>query len=213
MIAVYTAIFGNYDTLRPVKIIDPDVDYICFTDKLIESVPAPWQVCVVDLPHPDTRYASRYYFDQSTLVLPDYEYTIMHGGNAALLVTLPSILSFVQDTDIAAFKHPHRNSVYAEPSVCALMGKGDFSQMAAQVERYSAEGFSGEPFSACTMLVRHNTKAIQEFERLWWREVAGGSHRDQLSFDYCRWKCGLPITYIPGDPFANMYVSVKLRHE
>ena len=211
-IAVYTAIFGSYDTLRPVTVIDPDVDYICFTDTPINP-PAPWQVRVVDLPHPDPRYASRYYFDQSTIVLPDYDYTIMHGGNAALTVLPAIILSFVQDTDIAAFIHPHRKSVYEEPSVCAMMGKGDSVQMAAQVKRYSADGFSGVPFSACTMLVRCNTPAIQEFEQLWWSEVVNGSHRDQLSFDYCRWKYGLPITYIPGDPFANMYVSVKMRHD
>lgn len=211
--AVYTALFVNYDVLRAPAVIDDDADYIVFTDVLM-AVPEPWQRRVVSVPCADPRKASRYYFDQSVLVLPDYEYTIMHGANAQLTTLTLPLLSFLGDNDIAAFQHPHRQNVYEEPQVCYNLGKdGDLPQMQAQMARYRHEGFTGEPFSACTLLVRRNTDAVRAFEKLWWDEVLHGSHRDQLSFDYCRWKCELEVSYIPGDVFGNPFFKVYAHVE
>ncbi len=200
-IAVYTVIFGGYDRLLPGRVVG-DGDYICFSDCDINP-PTPWQARVVDMPCPDPRRASRYFFDQSTVVLPEYEYTIMHSGNAVLEVLPEALLSYLSETDIAAFQHPYRESVYAEPYAVARTLKDKWVNMEEQMRRYRSEGFSGYPFSACTLLVRRNTPAIQEFEKQWWYEVSNGSHRDQLSFDYVRWKLGVEITYIPGHVFKT----------
>lgn len=207
-LAVYTALFGDYDTISPVEIIDPLVDYICFTDKSFDA-PPPWQVRVVERPHPDPRYASRYFFDQSTLVLPEYKCTIMHGANARLTTTPYPLLSYLDKNDIAAFKHPHRSNVYSEFLACLQLGKDTWEKMQPQMMRYQAEGFPGDGLSACILLVRHNTLELQAFERMWWEEVNIGSHRDQLSFDYCRWKLGMEVSTIPGDPFSSPYFKVS----
>ena len=200
-IAVYTAIFNGYDNLVPVSIVG-DSDYICFSNCEID-VPHPWKLRIVDMPHPDPRFASRYYFDQSTVVLPEYEYTIMHSGSSVLSVLPETLLSYLQSTDIAAFKHPSRATVYQERDGIIQTGKDTRDNTLEQVTRYLSEGFSGFPLSACTLLIRRNTPAIQKLEKFWWREVSNGSHRDQLSFDYARWKCGVEITYIPGDVFRS----------
>ena len=89
-----------------------------------------------------------------------------------------------------------------------ILGKDRMKNMTAQMARYKAEGFPGTPFSACILLVRKNTIRIAALESLWWKEVLAGSHRDQLSFDYARWKKGVPITYIPGNPFTSSYLSI-----
>ena len=39
--------------------------------------------------------------------------------------------------------------------------------------------------------------ALAAFEAFWWNEVKNGSCRDQLSFDYARWKLDMPIHYLP----------------
>ncbi len=211
-VAVYTAIFGEYDRLLPVKTAG-DNSYICFTDHYpYDDVSSPWQVRVVDMPHPDPRFASRYYFDQSTVVLPEYEYTIMHSGNAALTVLPEILLAYLAKTDIAAFRHPRRDSVYKEPYAIARSNIDTWDNMSRQIARYRSEGFSGQPFSACTLLVRRNTPKIQEFEKMWWREVKGGTHRDQLSFDYVRWKLGVKITYIPGHVFRSPFMRRRRKH-
>jgi len=204
MNVVYTALFGRYDTLLPPLVIDPEWEYVVFADHAFDA-PAPWKLQVVH-PFPDPRYGSRAYFTQSTVVLPDAEYTVMHGANAQLTCSPSLLLSFLGKNDIAAFKHPHRESVYDEPAVCAMLNMDTMAVMQPQVQRYRDEGFSGTPFSACILLVRHNTPALNEFENLWWSEVYGGSCRDQLSFDYCRWKLGIPISYIPGNCFKNEFI-------
>jgi len=205
MNTVYTALFGNYDTLLPPLVIDDEWEYVVFTDRAFDA-PEPWQVQVVPLPHPDPRKSSRYYFDQSCLVLPEAEYTVMHGANAQLTCSPSLLLSFLGKNDIAAFSHPHRDSVYDEPAVCAVLNMDTMDVMQPQMERYREDGFPGTPFSACILLVRHNTFMLDEFEELWWSEVEAGSCRDQLSFDYCRWKLDMPISYIPGDCFMNEFI-------
>jgi hypothetical protein len=203
-VAVYTAIFGDYDHLEAPFVVG-DADYFCFTDVLFDA-PDPWRVVVV---HPippidDSRRAARYFFLQSTLVLSEYEYTICHGGNTRLKVAPAVLLEYLHDdVDIAAFQHPHRTSVYDEPGAINALGLDTPEHMDAQMARYQDEGFPGMPFSACILLVRHNTPRLREFEAMWWAELCAGSHRDQLSFDYCRWKLDVPINYIPGNCFVN----------
>jgi hypothetical protein len=208
MNVVYTALFGNYDTLLPPLVIDPEWEYVVFTNIAFDA-PAPWQVLVDRQPHPDPRKASRYYFDQSCLVLPEAEYTVMHGANAQLNCSPTSLLSFLGKNDIAAFKHPHRDSVYDEEQAVIALNKDVSENTVLQMERYREEGFPGTLLSACILLVRHNTLALDEFEEAWWNEVQTGSCRDQLSFDYCRWRLSMGVSYIPGDPFACEFFRVN----
>jgi hypothetical protein len=205
---VYTALFGNYDILLPPLVIDPEWEYIVFTDNAFDA-PAPWQVRVEQRPHPDLRKASRYYLDQSCLVLPEAEYTVMHGANAQLNCSPTSLLSFLGSNDIAVFKHPHRESVYDEEKAVIALGKDRLEHTAPQMERYRQEGFPGTQLCACGLLVRHSTLALDEFEKAWWKEVQIGSYRDQLSFDYCRWKLGIDVSYLPGDIFACEFLRIN----
>ena len=40
---------------------------------------------------------------------------------------------------------------------------------------------------------RHNDPRVVAAVKAWWQEVAGGSYRDQLSFNYSAWKLGFPF--------------------
>ena len=208
MIAVYTAIFGDYDTLKAPLFIDTLVDYIVFTDAPHLVTPFPWQVRTVTAPHSNPGKASRFYFDQSCRALPEYKYTVMHGANALLNCEASYLLSFLRGNDIAAFRHPHRNNVYDEQKVIIQMGKDRAENTTAQMQRYRSEGFPGTTLTACTLLVRRNTPALRQFEDLWWEEVRNGSYRDQLSFDYCRWRLDMGVSYLPGTLFSTDYFKV-----
>lgn len=191
MIGVYTALFGNYDTLLPAL-----HGGIVFTDQNI-TIPF-WQMRYVTLPYRDPRYESRYYFDRSCLVMPDYEYTIMHGANAQLVMSpVDLVAKLPADIDIGLFRHPHRDNVYDEAEACIAYRKDKEEVIEKQMDRYQDEGFDGKNLSACILMVRRNTSRLQEFEAMWWGEVNRGSCRDQLSFDYCRWKLGMPVYYLP----------------
>jgi len=191
MIGLYTALFGPYD--RDLSTPYPGT---LFTDQAVER--GGWEVVRVDSPHPDPRYASRYYFDQSCKAMPDYEYTVMHGGNSQLKVSPADLVALLpDDIDIAVCKHPRR-SVYKEAEACIRMGKDDAEVINYQMSRYRGQRFPVNfSLSACILMVRRNTPRLAEFEAFWWNEVKSGSCRDQLSFDYSRWKLDMPIFYLP----------------
>lgn len=193
MIGIYTALFGKYDQPKPA----PWPDSFLFTDQKVKA--EGWQIVNVNPPHTDVRYASRYYFDQSCLVMPDYEYTIMHGGNAQLKLSPEEMIKFLPpDVDMACCKHHHRSTVWQEAEAVIRMHKDTRDKVEPQMDRYRAEGFPGDDLSACIILVRRNTPRMAEFETMWWNEVKNGSVRDQLSFDYCLWKLKFQVVKLPG---------------
>jgi len=197
-IGVYAAMFGYYDD-------SPRATFptTLFTDQNVN--PPGWNVVNVKAPCRDNSYSSRYYFNQSCLVMPDYEFTIMHSSAAHITASPERFLELLPNgIDIACWKHPHRENVYQEADACIRFGKDKPEIINAQMERYRAEGFpESVVLSACILLVRRNTPELREFETFWWNEVKNGSCRDQLSFDYTRWKLGIPIARIPGDPYLR----------
>ena len=56
--------------------------------------------------------------------------------------------------------------------------------------RYLDEGFPSENFGLheTGVLVEKNNESVSEYNEKWWKEVRCNSVRDQLSFDYIRWK-------------------------
>ncbi len=45
--AVYTAIFSDYDEPPGLQVIDDRIDYFLFTDGSVKSAPPPWQVRII----------------------------------------------------------------------------------------------------------------------------------------------------------------------
>ena len=48
------------------------------------------------------------------------------------------------------------------------------------------------------ILFRENTPKINCFNALWWKCIDNYSRRDQLSYNYCLWRRGLPLVYFSG---------------
>lgn len=212
MIAVYTANISSNDPLREPLVVADDVDYIYFTNRNFNQ-PTAWDIRKVKSSG-NPKLQSRWFFDQSCLVLPEYEYTVMHGANSQLAVN-PRVLidTYLADTDLAAFRHPHRDCIYDEGSACIAFGKDTSGAIRPQMTRYQEEGYpSHYGLSACILLVRRNTPELAAFETRWFKEVFRFSHRDQLSFDYVRWLMDVPVTYIPGDPFASGNIIAVHKH-
>jgi hypothetical protein len=57
---VYTAVIGDYDELRPPAVIDPELDYVVFTDDQQLRVPDPWISLGLSERHGDNGYTSRF---------------------------------------------------------------------------------------------------------------------------------------------------------
>lgn len=208
-LAVYTANIGGKDPLREPLVVSGAADYIYFTDQDFRSTV--WDIRPIKSTG-DPTLQSRWYFDQSCMVLSEYEYTVMHGANSQLSVDPWELVAYLDDADMAAYRHPHRDCVYKEAEACKAFGKGNPERIDEQMAFYAGEGYPrGNGLSACILLARRRTPALAAFEALWYTQVVRYSRRDQLSFDFARWIKGTPVAYLPGDPF-NSYIMAVHKH-
>ena len=111
---------------------------------------------------------------------------------------------------LAAFRHPQRDCIYEEARACERLKKDLPAVMRAQVRQYEISGYprhNGLAETAC--VVREHTSEVRDFCRLWWACIQGGSHRDQLSFDYAAWRQGLAVQDIPGCRDRSPYLRFR----
>jgi GT2 family glycosyltransferase len=213
-IAVYTAIFGDYDHLKPREF--DDVDHICFTDQRHLSVKG-WRIRQVQgLPSPMSaddrvRLARRFKALPHT-ILPEYQIWLWQDANLELNYHPGKLVAeYLQNADLATFQHQKRNCIYDEARVCAELRKDDAEKIFPQVSRYQAEGYPrnyGLIWSA--LIIRRNTAEIRALNEAWWSEMTAGSRRDQLSFNYVAWRLGqgyakLPLEIVTSSPHKQHY--------
>lgn len=214
-IVVYTAIFGGIDKLWSVRsIARGKATYICFSDVprkemgfwdgrhlLRKASPKSltWKVRQVKQ-QGNLRRSARQYKCLPHRYLSDADVWIWIDCNVRLTIPPEDAVRQWLHSDLATFKHPDRNCLYAEASFCAKHGKNALNVLKAQVERYRKAGMPARWGLAETgLMIRRNTPAIHEFNEAWWAEIAHGSFRDQVSFPFICWKRGIRWTTIPGN--------------
>ena len=78
-VVVYTAIIGGYDTLNE-PLVKPDgVDFVCFTDREMES--ETWEIRKVTPLYDDNTRTARKYKVLPHRWFPEYDYAIWQDGN------------------------------------------------------------------------------------------------------------------------------------
>jgi GT2 family glycosyltransferase len=201
-IAVYTAIIGRYDTLKPACF--SSADFICFTDDPSLAARG-WRVipvassdkCSQDMKIRTARRVKLLPHE----CLPDYDAWVWVDGNLSLKID-PSILlrTYLHSCDLATFKYPGaRDCLYEEAAACIKRGKDDKGLIQSQMTRYRSEGFpSHRGLVETSILVRRNSPVVKRFDEQWWRELEIGSRRDQLSFNYVAWKLNFQYAHLPG---------------
>ena len=200
-IVVYTAIFGDYDELEPP--LFNDVDHICFTDQRLLKVPG-WQIRQVqELPagssQDDHVRLSRRLKLLPQKCLPEYQIWIWQDANLQIKRHPTDLVAeYLKCTDLATFQHDRRGCIYQEAIACVAGAKDSTDKIYRQVRRYEGERYpSGNGLIWSAMVIRRNTPAVRAFNEVWWAELAKGSRRDQLSFNYVAWRTGLRYATVP----------------
>jgi FkbM family methyltransferase len=202
-IAVFTALTRGYDDLlAPLHdAVGKEADFICFTDNPAREGSGLWRMAPTVRTFDDPVRTARYVKVNSHLHLPEYEYTVWLDANQRLVA--PGLVDLIErhlpSADLALYRHSQRNSIREEAQTCIQAGLDDPEVVERQMARYRREGFPDDLGLAATCLIlRRNSDRVRRFNEEWWAQIEGGSRRDQLSFDYVRWKTGLPVTWIPG---------------
>ena len=198
-LVIYTAIFGGYDILKPPRVSNKNIRYICFTDRFMTC--PPWKIIYVKSEFKDKRRESRKYKILSHRYFKDFEYSIYLDGNFEILEDLSKYVSkWLDKNQIAVRKHPERNCLYDEAKGCIKWKKDDRRIILKQISRYKNKGYpENNGLTANGFIIRRHTKKIEKFNEMWWNEIQNFSTRDQISFCYVMYELNLNYSIIPND--------------
>ena len=188
---VYSAITGGYDEVKEPEYVNPDLDYILFTDNPNVKSDV-WDIRLISKEDglDDTRISKKIKI-LGHQYLEDYDFSIWVDGKLLIKNDLYDfVLNYRGREPFLCFNHYENDCIYQEKELCMLLKKDDPDVMNAQVERYRKEGYpEHNGLIEGALLVRElkNERVIKVMET-WWQEVLHGSKRDQLSFNYACWK-------------------------
>ena len=205
--------FGGYDNVKEPYITE-GWDYILFTDNptFRGYEDTAWKVVVLENQVEWSYLMARYVYINSQKFVKDYDFSLMVGGQIKVDGDLNEFCEkYIDfDKDINILKHPCRRCIYSEATAVMNCGKDIAKNVEPQMEYYRDQGFpEGIGLVACGIIGRKSGENIAKHEELWWEQVKTYSHRDQLSFDFIRWKYNLcTYNYIPYNVLFGDYFSI-----
>lgn len=189
---IYTCITGSYELLEDPVVISKGYDYICFTDydKIKSSI---WEIRSIpkDLDGLSEVKKQRCIKINPHKYLPEYDFSIWVDGCVKLKKDVNGFVNEnCKEGNIFIPSHPNRKCIYDEMNACIKMKKDTEANIEKQRSRYKNEQFpKNYGLVQSNIVIRyHNEPDCIRLMETWWKEVKNGSHRDQLSFDYARWK-------------------------
>lgn len=215
-IAVYTSIFGQYDSVYQPLARPDNIDYYFISDGEKPYTSAyTWidakRVIPDEITSPVKR--NRYVKMHPHLIFPDYEYSIYVDGNIEIRKDISSFMR-ESDTGISVFMHPRRDCIFYEAITIVNFRRVAAEDVNRQMGRYIKEGMPlhyGMP-EMPVIAREHNRPACRKIMEEWWDEFNGGAQRDQLSFMYVLWKNGMGMENIASlgkDYRESEYLEVK----
>lgn len=213
-VAVVSAIYDAYDTLKPVLPQDGvNVDWVLVTDDIsVRDGAMGWRVVYEPRPdvHPN-RAAKRpkflpwEYTDASASVWIDASFRVV----SPVFVTEAMALA----DPIAQFDHPWRDCLYAETDECLAIAKYKYPPglMADQAQRYRDAGHPEHWGLWATGVIarQHNDYRVKLLGTRWLEEVDQWSFQDQISHPFVLREAGLRPTLFPGSHLANGWVAYE----
>ncbi len=188
-IVVYTALVGDYDELKIPECLNPEIDYVCFSNYFYGG-PNPWKIKYIDYFDEDQTKIARYYKLNPHKLFPDYDIAIWidatllikRGNDFKELIEKHTLSNKI----VSVAKHPNRPDVYSEAEACMHLKKDTSGIIEKQINYYKKEGLPRDHILAETMLLisnLNNQKTIKFFND-WWNQILTYSKRDQISLSY-----------------------------
>lgn len=227
-IAVYTSIFGGYDNLIEDQFQMEGVDYICFTDRDIDS--KTWKIVKSTPIYNDSNRNAKKYKILPHRYLKDYDWSVWVDGN---IKVVSDIRGLCTDDPYKVYDHMQvfdkRNCIYEEARAILNFGKINSERtpergvknwkdnpnvITPQMNRYMSEGYPKDNGLATNPIIirnHHDSNVIKNMED-WWVEIKYNSKRDQLSFNYIAWKNEFNFVYLQGDSRNNEYFVSMGKH-
>lgn len=215
-IAIYTAIFGQYDSLKRQTFQSPSVDFLCFTDTTVQD-PQNWRV--INVPSQgNARLQAKYYKLLPHLVpeLQNYDAVIWIDGTVQITRDdfAEWMLSHIKTSGWAMFAHHEMNCLYDEADAMARTLKYAHMPIREQSAHYREENCPAQSGLYMAGLIARDMNHPQwrALCDAWWTENTDWTLRDQISLPYVLWKQNGTLDIVTGNPYACDYFTVDSKH-
>ena len=188
-ICIYTSLFGDFSTLVDPLYKSENIDYICFSDKHIES--KIWDVRIVKSVYSDNNLDAKHYKLFPWKYLKEYDYSLFVDANTIILADMNILINkYLSSENFVMWKHPERSDLYDEAEVILQILRHSPTKIIEQVKSYKKDGLTtltGLVEGSFIWRTHHDIK-LKKFMDDWWNEIKKHSKRDQLSLIYLMWK-------------------------
>ena len=117
------------------------------------------------------------------------------------------VLDTLSTTDLALFRHPHRDCIYEEAKVSKDIPKYADEPIQEQADHYQAAGHPEHwGLWECGFIARRHTEQIRDLSEDWWNEINRWSIQDQLSFPVVCRRAGVRPTEFEGTRWDNPWL-------
>lgn len=216
-VVIYTAIFGDYDTLCEPTYLPKHCDFVCFTDQKITS--SSWKIVPTQVENNDPVRTARKHKVLAHTLFPDHDSSVWVDGNMLVRGDVNELIEKYLSGDVHMAVYDHmdtktdkRDCIYDEAKALVALEKegkykDDKSVITKQIEGYRSEGYPEHVglLSSMVLLRKHNEPDVIKVMNLWWDEIRTQSRRDQLSFNYVAWKTNFSFAYLKEDSRDNAY--------
>lgn len=170
------------------------MDFICFTDNpQLEFQSGNWQIRQIpsELTGLTKVKQQRVIKVCPSKYLKEYDASLWIDGNVTIMSDIWKFVSGynLQEIPIWTKKHPSRRCIYDEANAVLRLKKDSRQAVGPQMTKYHVENFPRNfGLHETSVILRRHCMEEEIFGNRWAKEILDHSHRDQLSFDYCRWK-------------------------
>jgi len=215
---VYTAMYGDYDTLKPQPVQDVPCDFICFTDKKDLADPSGcWHIILAPQPPVHPRMQAKYFKLMSHRVFPDgqlaprydwpgrrktYDFVVWTDASIRIFSSafVREICGDVGENKWAMPPHPQRDCIYREASYSTHLAKYKDQPLEEQAASYRAAGHPEHwGLWACGLIARSGQlpEKVKALGEAWWEENLRWSYQDQVSLPYLLRRHHVGVDIIP----------------
>ena len=199
-IAVVTSSIGTNRLLDPIPF--EGVDYHAFVDD--NAANNKW------ITHPiiefsnDPTYTNRrnakVYKILPFAFLPNYDYFFWVDSTHRLEINPNEVINkYLNDTDVAVFKHPERDCIYPEGKIVMDINFDHLNLVEDQLAFYKDLCYpENNGLYELPVRVQRNTALTQRMGWMWWEQICMFSSRDQISFPFVCHQLGIVPSILPG---------------
>lgn len=192
-VAIYTAIYNDYDSLKLPADLNPNFDYILITNAATKNI-GPWQLRHGTGGTTPSR-AARFAKLHPHQLLQEFDYAVWIDASVMITGKIDSIVDrfIASGLPIGAIPHSERVSAREEFDACIKLEKDSTNIITKQRCHYEQQlGLNSLPLiESGVMAFNLKHPSCADFLACWWSEIEEFSVRDQLSFGFALHRCQL----------------------